>query len=826
MIAQRYPTVLFVGALASSFASAGEVKITPKDGRGADAYVSENEPDKSFWAEETNKLLQTGQGNVGLVRFDLSQVNFPVKDAQLEMYYLHSRGRYGNQIKVYGLIPRSETNTSRQGDLWNHETLSYSSAPGLKAANTETSLPEIDKSKLKLLGTFGAHNGRLATLRNGTFSSFIEQCGKQTVTLVFVGTGNSASAASSRATGNGQIPPTLVLFDLKRQITIQDHINSIERIAQNANTNNWGHPLWDVYSCFVSGKRITYANERLADFLTTWKHCRRELNLGGVPRTVFVLYLKPSLNKLLTEANRKAIADKAYDQVFYRSQISPSASEPINASRSPWEITGSENHDIIQKSNAYLGVQILCESKCYGPDTKLGDGNPAKEHLAAWEKYLPKYAIFRAKEGMDCEIGEVTSYGKATVGSWYDIYHFATTKKIKELYNNLLTLYFARVAVEFEPKTGLRGAWVHTRGYRITGFQQPGYWARYILGAYGWHDTMPPNCQRASAELLTNSYRPPEILKAIARGRADKSFLSTSRHFGMTKNDSWKPFEGIGGIYFMHTDESGNSNLLTTAYYTPFYTLSALTWDPAKQYIELVNQSKIMGITFSADLYDRIMILGSISGFEKKAMVTSKLTNGICLEDTLVVARDVNAKSAFEVTKMATYKHIEETGKDGMRMFISKGLLEDNLESNQNGWSFTRNEDSFVGFRIAGDTGYTAEHNPQNTGLRIQLNDIWAPIAVQTAPAKEFGNDFKTFKKAISSLPFEYKDKVMNFTTRHGEKVEYFSQSNKIPMVNGKVFEINPPTTYNSPYLKMKHGEEEAVISYPGYKELVLKFNN
>lgn len=76
MIAQRYPTVLFVGALASSFASAGEVKITPKDGRGADAYVSENEPDKSFWAEETNKLLQTGQGNVGLVRFDLSKVIF------------------------------------------------------------------------------------------------------------------------------------------------------------------------------------------------------------------------------------------------------------------------------------------------------------------------------------------------------------------------------------------------------------------------------------------------------------------------------------------------------------------------------------------------------------------------------------------------------------------------------------------------------------------------------------------------------------------------------------------------------------------------------
>ena len=114
----------------------------------------------------------------------------------------------------------------------------------------------------------------------------------------------------------------------------------------------------------------------------------------------------------------------------------------------------------------------------------------------------------------------------------------------------------------------------------------------------------------------------------------------------------------------------------------------------------------------------------------------------------------------------------------------------------------------------------------QNTGLRIQLNDIWAPIAVQTAPAKEFGNDFKKFKEAISSLPFEYKDKVMNFTTRHGEKVEYFSQSNKIPMVNGKVFEINPPTTYNSPYLKMKHGEEDAVISFPGYKELVLRFNN
>ena len=42
--------------------------------------------------------------------------------------------------------------------------------------------------------------------------------------------------------------------------------------------------------------------------------------------------------------------------------------------------------------------------------------------------------------------------------------------------------------------------------------------------------------------------------------------------------------------------------------------------------------------------------------------------------------------------------------------------------------------------------------------------------------------------------------------------------------MNGKEFNLNPENTYDSPYLKMKHDTDKAVISYPGHKELVLDF--
>jgi hypothetical protein len=46
----------------------------------------------------------------------------------------------------------------------------------------------------------------------------------------------------------------------------------------------------------------------------------------------------------------------------------------------------------------------------------------------------------------------------------------------------------------------------------------------------------------------------------------------------------------------------------------------------------------------------------------------------------------------------------------------------------------------------------------------------------------------------------------------------------RLPEVNGAPFPLNPPETYASPYLTMKHGTDIARIQFPGYDDLMLDF--
>jgi hypothetical protein len=62
-----------------------------------------------------------------------------------------------------------------------------------------------------------------------------------------------------------------------------------------------------------------------------------------------------------------------------------------------WHIQGSENHDTMDLSNAYLALQAVHELDAY-KDRKLPDGHTPGEHVAAWATYYARYALERAKQ--------------------------------------------------------------------------------------------------------------------------------------------------------------------------------------------------------------------------------------------------------------------------------------------------------------------------------------------------------------------------------------------------------------------------------------------
>ena len=45
-----------------------------------------------------------------------------------------------------------------------------------------------------------------------------------------------------------------------------------------------------------------------------------------------------------------------------------------------------------------------------------------------------------------------------------------------------------------------------------------------------------------------------------------------------------------------------------------------------------------------------------------------------------------------------------------------------------------------------------------------------------------------------------------------------------MPNINGAPVNLDPPKTYDSPYLSMEHEANRAAIKYPGYDDVVLEF--
>ncbi len=254
-------------------------------------------------------------------------------------------------------------------------------------------------------------------------------------------------------------------------------------------------------------------------------------------------------------------------------------------------------------------LQIVRMSPRYGPDYKLNN-ETIESHYQAWNAFWIRYFQTRAGEGTDMEIAHPSSYGICTIGVYYDLYDLTDSPRLRELAGKFLTLYWAEVAAEFEPRTGQR-ALAGTRNPDFTGDLTG--WARDLLYGYGWHDG---GCQGNSLGLLpflVSSYRPPEILRAIAHNRSAEAIKPLPRRAVMIESEEK---EKSGVIVF---DKNGDGHFRRDVFYTPDYTLSTMTLDPARKYNNTGDLAQVMGATFAADVKARIVVT-STGYYAKRAI--------------------------------------------------------------------------------------------------------------------------------------------------------------------------------------------------------------
>jgi len=548
-----------------------------------------------------------------------------------------------------------------------------------------------------------------------------------------------------------------------------------------------------------NNEQVEYANQLVLEVCGKGPNPNASI---GLPEPLFRLYLLEPTRRLLIPEAKALIEDAAWEVLIADNRRVSRADADVSF----WDgFDNSENHYLNFRRAYTLALAIVRMSDRYGPE-KLLDGERIESHCQAWVRFWMDYLQTRATEGTDTEMAHTGSYGICTVGVYYDLHDLVGDPALRKMAADFLTLYWAEVAGEFEPRTAYRAS----AGSRMTDYWNHGYWAKWpLLYSYHWHDAKRTTGAAflGDVTILTSDYRPPEILSAIARDQERGRYLATSRRMGMTRDRREKG---------MITDENGDSHFRRDVYYTPDYTLSTMAYDPAREYDVHLVMAQIMGATFAADADARIAVLGTgIYGW--RAII------GITGTGVSMIARDPHAEPGLERFKT-----------NGTRVFISNGPLWDNRVEDPSGWFFTRCGEAYAAIRPSGpgyevtDVTYTWPNRrikevKETRGMFLELNDKWAPIVIQMGRAKDY-DSFEAFQTSVKENKFDYQDGKLAYTSEADVTFEYWANSETLPKINGAKINLNPAKTYDSPFLSMEHGSNQAVISYPGYEDVVLEF--
>lgn len=528
------------------------------------------------------------------------------------------------------------------------------------------------------------------------------------------------------------------------------------------------------------------------------------------------IYLMEHTHKLLSKEAREAIEDYAWELLTkYPLGMSRDTAEKAELAHFLLPNNGMTN----LWRRYFLALQIVRKAERYGPAAKL-EGDTIENTYQAWNRFWLKFFHIFPNEGTDMDIANPSSYGECTVGVIYDVFDLADDPEVRRLAGNFLTLFWAEVAAEFDPRTGERLGMATTRWSHYDGSRT--FWARQLLNVYQWHDNDDSGPSLGQVQFLASSYRPPAIVTAIARDRNRGCYLATSRRPGMTAGEgetvTFTAYRGDVKDPRIIVDKNGDSHFRRDVYYTPDYALGTLATDPKCSYISELILTPMMGATFPTGVRDRIVAMGT--GF-----YPVRATSGITGKAVSIIARDPNAK--FGRNRFLS---------DGTRVYISNGPLWDNRVEDASGWVFTCTGDAYAAIRPASG-GYQVtektltwpnrklQEEEEKSGHFLELNDMWAPVVIQMGRVADY-KSFDDFRAAVQGTRVEYQDGKLTYSSLAKDTYEVWAKGAQPPRINGTAVNLNPAKTFDSPFLSMAHGSSKAVIRCTGYEDLILDFES
>jgi hypothetical protein len=566
-----------------------------------------------------------------------------------------------------------------------------------------------------------------------------------------------------------------------------------------------------AFAALYSNVDVAEANARLIA-LDTEVNVPATTAIEGIPCYWAMSLLTRTYLHPVTSARLTATARHALQQMMWR-YVSARSLKSDATSGGTWHIHMSENHDAMQKSVYLLATNALRSVLPAGDGTLLADGASLLEHQNAWRSYWKLYFRERAREGIGVEVAS-PAYSKYALQSYYNVRDFAGSSGVRDQAEKFLTLYWADVANDFQPATGVRGG-AQTRTYKhnyaLTGAGQMGLRAwTYIYDWHGGRDWSDATHWTALVP-ATSGYRIPSIVTDMAVNTTKPSFSYVSRRPGRQSVN----YSGDGDSlrYAIGFDASGSSNLRRYTYNTPDYVMGVLkvdasptTGSPSTRYSLLNRQNRWSGVVFADGPDARIAVFGRGTG---GGAVDPEARNGYgeILGDAgpnaMVIARDPSVTSS-----------------DRTRVFVAQSVW-DNGQWYSGEWLFLRSGNGFCALRAS--SCYTVLDTPN--GKLLELADEWAPIVIQLGQASQYAGSFDVFRSSVVANQYSYDltTNELTYVSENGDVYRIRRNSSVLPSVNGGG-SLDPAKTYSSPYILGYHGENTVTLTYDGRPPLVLDF--
>lgn len=473
-----------------------------------------------------------------------------------------------------------------------------------------------------------------------------------------------------------------------------------------------------------------------------------------------------------------------------------------------WFIQGSENHDLMDLSNAFLALQAIQDLPEYR-DRPLRDGKKAAEHVEAWTKYYTAYAHERVARGLMVECAS-SIYGKYAIPELVNMADFAGDAVLRRKMTMLLDVLWADWAVE--QLDGIRGGGksrVYQGKYsRLGDHDCYGQMADVLLGAGPWTKGKHSHTNSGFVYCLaTTRYRLPEIVRSLVPPDQRGSYTCVSRRPAkMTGVDKLPDYVPHPCWYVLDPEDT---RAVRYTYCTPDYVLGSWWVDPGlaessivkdgdyrwgnANYAAINAQNRWQGIIFRTGSNDRVYPQCFTSRRDKNSAVDSVANH----QQIAVQHKNL----------MIAQANLARKDIKAMRVYVADSIRQRLVE--RDGWLMARVGDAYVAFQgLDPDTGATCPGQWEHQ--RYYRLDNWqAPVLIVADLATRF-DTLDRFAEYMASVRHELAQDVL--TLRFSDSDEQAAvmtmdlSQRSLPTVNGQPIDLDPPKVYDSPYLQSDFG--------------------